>query len=98
VCHDGTLKEIYQANGGNWGGTMVDKAFQDFLIGLVGGDVMKRFQDKHKDDFLDLQREFEIKKMSIKPDLKSKVKLKIPVSLSNKHMNAKKNNETNKER
>jgi hypothetical protein len=43
---------------------------------------MKRFQDKHKDDFLDLQREFEVKKRSIKPDLSSKVKLKIPVSLS----------------
>ena len=31
VCTDGTLKEIYQANGGNWGGTMVDKTVQDFL-------------------------------------------------------------------
>jgi hypothetical protein len=36
VCPDGTLSEIYQANGGNWGGTMVDKAFQDFLTGIVG--------------------------------------------------------------
>ncbi|XP_060584394.1 heat shock 70 kDa protein 12A-like, partial [Ruditapes philippinarum] len=82
VCIDGTLSEIYQANGGNWGGTTVDKAFQDFLTGIVGKNVMKRFQDEHKDDFLDLQREFEVKKRSIKPDLKSKVKLKIPLSLS----------------
>ncbi|XP_060606845.1 heat shock 70 kDa protein 12A-like [Ruditapes philippinarum] len=82
VCTDGTLREIFQANGGNWGGTTVDKAFIDFLTGIVGKNVMKRFQDEHKDDFLDLQREFEVKKRSIKPDLKSKVKLKIPVSLS----------------
>ncbi|XP_060559105.1 heat shock 70 kDa protein 12A-like [Ruditapes philippinarum] len=82
VCTDGTLREIYQANGGNWGGTTVDNAFQDFLTRIVGRNVMKRFQDEHKDDFLDLQREFEVKKRSIKPDLKSKVKLKIPVSLS----------------
>ncbi|XP_060606844.1 heat shock 70 kDa protein 12A-like [Ruditapes philippinarum] len=83
VCTDGTLREIFQANGGNWGGTVVDKAFQDFLTGIVGKIVMKRFQDEHKDDFLDLQREFEVRKRSITPDLKSKVKLKIPVSLSN---------------
>ena len=60
---------------------MVDKAFHKLLTKIVGRDVMKRFRKKHKDDFLDLQREFEVKKRAIKPDLKLKVKLKIPVSL-----------------
>lgn len=28
VNHDGSLVELYKANGGNWGGTYIDKAFR----------------------------------------------------------------------
>jgi hypothetical protein len=82
VCNDRTLEELHQANGGNWGGSMVDKAFQDFLTKIIGHDVMKMFKENHREDFLDLERVFEIKKRSIKPDLTRAVQLKIPVSLS----------------
>jgi hypothetical protein len=66
---------------------MVDKVFLDFITGIFGKDVMKRFQDEHKGDFLDLQREFELKKRFIKPDLESKIKFKIPVSLFDTYKN-----------
>ena len=31
VLKGGFLKEIYEANGGDWGGTNVDEAFEDLL-------------------------------------------------------------------
>lgn len=36
VVDKNTLKEIDSASGGAWGGTMVDEAFKQFLIKLVG--------------------------------------------------------------
>lgn len=61
----GSLKELYKANGGDWGGTMVDESFRSLLNDIVGTDVMETFSQKHKYDFLDLFRNFEIKKRTI---------------------------------
>ena len=36
VCFGGELKELYKATGGAWGGTVVDKAFLDFMGELIG--------------------------------------------------------------
>lgn len=40
---DGTVRELYKANGGPWGGTQIDRAFLKFLEDLVGTDVMDIF-------------------------------------------------------
>jgi hypothetical protein len=34
------LKEIYKASGGDWGGTMVDKAFEEFISRILGNVVI----------------------------------------------------------
>jgi hypothetical protein len=81
VQHDGSIKQLYMANGGDWGGTKVDEAFDEFLQELVGSPALYRFRDKDKAGHLDLLREFEIKKRDIKQDKISKVTFKVPISL-----------------
>lgn len=49
---------------------------------IVGNDVFEKFSSDNKYDFLDLMREFEIKKRKISPDLNEKVTIKVPVRLS----------------
>jgi hypothetical protein len=81
VQYDGSIKQLYMANGGEWGGTKVDEAFDEFLQELVGSPALNRFHDDDKAGHLDLLREFEIKKRSIKQDQTSKITLKVPISL-----------------
>jgi hypothetical protein len=40
---DGTIRELYKANGGPWGGTKIDEAFQTFLEDVAGVDTMEIF-------------------------------------------------------
>ncbi|KAL5012090.1 hypothetical protein ScPMuIL_010641 [Solemya velum] len=79
VNKDGTLKEIYQANGGPWGGTMVDDEFKKFFSRIVGGSVWHTFQNEFMDDYLELVREFEVKKREISPDSENKMMFRVPL-------------------
>lgn len=81
VKDHGKLKELHKASGGAWGGTKVDEAFKQLLIKIVGSQVMTKLQKQHTDDYLDLFREFEIKKRDIAPDKGSKITLKLSSSL-----------------
>jgi hypothetical protein len=36
ITKNGNLKEIYKANGGDWGGTKVDQAFEDLISEITG--------------------------------------------------------------
>ena len=56
------------ANGGDWGGVKVDQAFDEFLLDIVGMETMDRFRNEDKADYLNLCREFEVKKRGIRPD------------------------------
>ncbi|KAL3879877.1 hypothetical protein ACJMK2_032154 [Sinanodonta woodiana] len=69
VLSGGKLKELHKASGGAWGGTQVDEAYKQFLISLC------------KEDYLDIFRDFEIKKRDIAPDNDNKVTIRIPSSL-----------------
>nr|XP_034302784.1 heat shock 70 kDa protein 12A isoform X1 [Crassostrea gigas] len=82
VRENGSVKELHKANGGDWGGTKVDELFTSFLVNIVGKGVMEAFSSDNKYDFLDLMRDFEIKKRTISPDLNDKVTIKVPISLS----------------
>ena len=59
----------------------MDNAFLGFLESILGKEVMEKFKDENKDDFIDLMREFEVKKRSVEPDMNSKVTIKIPISV-----------------
>ena len=81
VQDKGNLKELHKANGGNWGGTKVDSSFRSLLASIVGEDVIEAFTTDHKYDYLELLRDFEIKKRTIHPNLTEKVTFKVPINL-----------------
>ncbi|XP_053399071.1 heat shock 70 kDa protein 12A-like [Mercenaria mercenaria] len=80
---DGTIRELYKANGGPWGGTKIDEAFINFLEDVAGVDTIEVFMKDHKEDYLSLFREFEIKKKTFGPDLTAgqKITFRLPVSV-----------------
>ena len=80
------LKEIASASGGNWGGTKVDAAFEEFIQDLVGKDVYHELSTWHRDDFLELFRTFEIKKRSVTAESDSDVIFSLPLSLTDIYM------------
>lgn len=82
VLADNKLKELSGASGGAWGGTMVDRAFADLLSKIVGEKVYDAFKKEATEDVIDLYREFETKKRSIRVDKTTKETIKIPVRLS----------------
>ncbi|XP_060566338.1 heat shock 70 kDa protein 12A-like [Ruditapes philippinarum] len=81
ITESGNLKEIYKANGGDWGGTKVDEAFEDLISEITGTGVMEKFKVDYMDEYLDLMRAFEVKKRETKKG--KHVAFKIPVSLMN---------------
>ena len=85
VEESGGLKELHPACGGDWGGTMVDRAFIDFVGDCLGKEVFSKFRSTEIYDFMDFMREFENKKRSIdvKSDMEAKLLFRVPVSLQN---------------
>lgn len=79
---DGGLRELHKASGGAWGGTKVDEEFYLMIIKIIGAPAYDTFCRQHTADYLDLQRELEVKKRIITPKTKGKVTLKVPVSLA----------------
>ena len=79
------MKEIAAASGGNWGGTKIDAAFEDFIKDIVGSEVYDEFSAKHRDDCIELFRSFEIKKRSVTADSESDVIFSLPLSLIDIH-------------
>lgn len=81
VQEDGTLKELYKANGGDWGGTRVDSSFTSLLTDIVGNDVFHEFTSVEKFDAITLTNAFEVKKRKCYPDSTNQVIFTIPATL-----------------
>ncbi|CAG2207883.1 unnamed protein product [Mytilus edulis] len=81
VQKDKTLIELYKASGGAWGGTQVDEAFRQLIVKIIGNPIFLKFCDENAADFVDMFREFELKKREFKGDGNKKVTIKVPVSL-----------------
>ena len=83
VEESGGLKELHPACGGDWGGTMVDRAFIDFVSECLGKEAFSKFRRTAIYDFMDFMREFENKKRSI--DIKyshdANVLFRVPIAL-----------------
>ena len=80
------------ANGGDWGGTRVDEAFQDFLAEIItpesedgvrtdGRKILENFRRKFIEDDIELKRSFESKKRTITKSMTSKITIHLPPSL-----------------
>ena len=48
---------------------------------MIGKETIKQFEEKHRDDFLDLLGDFEVKKKTIKPQMDDAITFKIPIAL-----------------
>jgi len=81
VLDGGKLKELHAASGGDWGGANVDSAFRQMLIKLFSNPILKQFQNRFMDDYLDIFRDFEIKKRDLKPAGDSKITIRVPITL-----------------
>ncbi|XP_053399339.1 heat shock 70 kDa protein 12A-like isoform X2 [Mercenaria mercenaria] len=82
VIVDGKLRELHKASGGAWGGTEVDKAYEQFIACVAGKETFQVFKEEHMDDYIDLFRTFEVKKREISPQQSTKVTFRIPPSLA----------------
>ena len=80
VEENGHLTDIHYPDGGPWGGTLVDRAFKQFLRDVFGEVSFEKFSKEYKADELFLYRNFEIKKQNIEPTA-SKIRLKLPTRL-----------------
>jgi hypothetical protein len=79
---NGTIHEVIPPDGGPWGGKSIDDAFYKFLLEICGRNVMEELKTTGLEDYLDLFREFETKKRSIRPKQTSKVVITLPVALT----------------
>ncbi|XP_052225981.1 heat shock 70 kDa protein 12A-like isoform X2 [Dreissena polymorpha] len=81
VCDVDSIKEIHHANGGDWGGTMIDREFLNFLCTITDTAVIGQFRENHMEDYIDLLQDIENKKRAL--DTKTRrVTIKIPLVLS----------------
>ncbi|KAH3747262.1 heat shock 70 kDa protein 12A-like isoform X2 [Dreissena polymorpha] len=80
VAHNGGLVELHKASGGAWGGTKVDEAYEKFLEEITGNNgVMTRFKEDNMENYVDLMRDFEVKKREINPT--AQCNFRLPSSL-----------------
>lgn len=88
------IKELQKASGGDWGGTKVDDAFEAFMGKVFGEDSYQKFKEEDVEDYIDLLRDFEIKKRKISINQQDDlVTMHFPASLGEvlketKHMDA----------
>lgn len=84
VKPNGHLKELDRASGGDWGGTSVDMAFKSTLAEIVTEGVIEGYCHKYTGDYIELFRDFEIKKRKCGKGNSSDsyITLKIPVTFT----------------
>ncbi|XP_063447771.1 heat shock 70 kDa protein 12A-like [Mytilus trossulus] len=80
--NNGRLKEIYFASGGSCGGTSVDAEFFNLMEKITNPAIMNALKGEHLASYLDLAREFENKKRSVKPNTTGRINMKIPIALN----------------
>ena len=77
------VKEIYHATGGDFGGTKVDKEFENLLEKLFGVDLMDEFRRSHSSDWLELMNDFEMKKRGDRAIKGEETRVRLPANFTN---------------
>lgn len=75
------LAEIFPPTGGPWGGTEVDKQFQNLVEEIFGEDVWRGFEKSFTHDCLEFMRRFEGKKKNIGENNDDKMRIQFPRDL-----------------
>ncbi|XP_063447156.1 heat shock 70 kDa protein 12A-like [Mytilus trossulus] len=81
VLENGELKIIHRECGGPWGGECINKKFVNMLKELFGQEILKQFKKNNGEDFLQLLRDFEVKKKNLRVEGKESVTIRMPLSL-----------------
>ncbi|CAG2250413.1 unnamed protein product [Mytilus edulis] len=81
VLENGKLKIIHEECGGPWGGECINKQFVKMLVELFGKEVLNQFKRNNGDDFLQLLRDFEVKKKNLRVEGTESVTIRMPLSL-----------------
>lgn len=79
---DGTLEELHRPTGGLWGSSKINEAFERMMIEIVGSKVFEEFKNYYEYDYIELCREFEMKKRKITTNNSNKICIKIPIKLA----------------
>ncbi|CAC5381838.1 unnamed protein product [Mytilus coruscus] len=82
VLSTGQLREIYNATGGAWGGNYINDQIIKTLKEVIGWNVMGRLRSENFDQYLELLRDVENRKRSVKHN--SEILLKINGDLHQK--------------
>ena len=77
------VKEIFHATGGDYGGTKVDKEFENLLEKLFGVDLMDEFRGSHPTDWLELMNDFEMKKRGDRAMKGEETRVRLPANFTN---------------
>jgi len=83
IDEDDNIKEIYHATGGDFGGTKVDKQFQDLLDEVFGEELMDEFRRSHPSDWLELMNDFEVKKRADRVMEGELTRIRLPANFIN---------------
>lgn len=75
---DGKLKELCKATGDACGGTAIDNEFFQLMVKIVGAPLMNSLSGNDLSAYLDLFREFETVKRTIKPKKSGRVNFTVP--------------------
>ncbi|XP_066029961.1 heat shock 70 kDa protein 12A-like isoform X1 [Pocillopora verrucosa] len=78
-----TINEIFHATGGDYGGTKVDKEFEDHLDKIFGKIFMDEFRRAHPSDWLELMNDFEVKKRSDRVMTGEITRIRLPANFIN---------------
>lgn len=78
VIQEGLIQEVQPASGGPWGGTVVDSAFFQFLVKLLGNEVLTDLKREYMSDYLDIMRAIELKKRTITLTGSDRITLRLP--------------------
>ena len=76
-----TIQEVIPPDGGPLGGKSIDDAFYNLLSEICSGNVMEELKTTELEDYVDMFREFETKKRSIRTNQQNKVVITLPLSL-----------------
>lgn len=60
---------------------MVDKAFEDFLVNLLGKAVVEEFKKTEMEDWMCISRDFELRKREAGRNLETRIRMRLPSSL-----------------
>lgn len=68
ISENDSFEAVLPTTRGPWGGKTVDDEFLKFLSELVGQNVWHKFKTNHSHEYLEITRDFEVKKRTINPN------------------------------